>query len=145
MKTRSLMPRKPTVSIRDGDGKSVIYIETELARASDARLDKLCRAEEKLGRLRNCPSVANGGSHPEVDELYREMHARHAEVQNMLAREVIASLVGQIDGDLRHLAQIAKDARYDRYACDDGHCPCSPGVVVPGLRRDGRSVAVLVK
>lgn len=141
MKTRSLMPRKPTIALREGDGKSVIYIETDLARAADRELDELIAAEEKLGRMKNLPQ----GKNPKVDELYRKMHARHAEVQNMLAREVITSLVGQIDGDLRHLAQIAKDARYDRYACDDGHCPCSPGVVVPGLRRDGRSVAVLVK
>ncbi|MCM3884163.1 hypothetical protein [Frankia sp. R82] len=134
------MPRTPTVTISRGGSRSAIYIEPELARAADPELDRLIRAEEKLGRKRNLRQ----GQDRKVDELYRQMHARHAEVQNLLAREVIVGLVGQVDGDKAHLAMIAQGAVFDRHACD-GHCSCSPAVMVPGLLRGGRTVTVLVK
>lgn len=123
------------------DRRPSVFISDALARAADPELDRLMIAEENLGDLRWCKRVEFGGSHPEVDRLYDEMNDRLMATKTDLARDAVLGLGSEVAVDL---AEVAKSSYFSRNAGCEA-CPCTPGVVAPGLRRDGRAISVFVE
>lgn len=118
---------------------TAIFVADEIAEARDADLTRLTAEEANLGELRFCPSVREGGSHPEVDALYVALNERIMAVKTEVAREVLALLNGVVDNEPSGALYFSRNA-----GCDT--CTCSPGVTVPGsLRINGDVVDIWVK
>jgi hypothetical protein len=119
-----------------------VFVADEVAASADPRLVRLAAQEAALGELRNCPSVREGGSHPEVDALYVALNERVTATKTAVARDALRELAGIVQGDVE-LA--ASGALFSHYAgCTI--CPCSPGVVMgTGLMLDNCAVFVWVE
>ena len=126
-----------TTAVPNGGEPSVVYVSDAAAEAADTGLAELTRREAELGARRNSPR----GEHPDVDTLYDELNAKIGEVKTEIARRVLAALNG---GSVNLHRDTLGGLRFDRHAgC--GLCPCSPGVVAPGLRMGLSTVAVSVE
>ena len=121
----------------DDMADSVVYVSDETAEAESPELAALAAEEAALGDLRNCPSVREGGSHPEVDDLYRRLNEKIAEVKTGIARRVLTRL-GARPAQLAEKAYFSRNAGYGEGVRD-------PGVVVPGLRLGGRRTEIVVR
>ena len=120
--------------------QSGIFVPDDVAEAADPELAKLAAEEAALGELRWCPSVREGGSHPEVDALYTHLNGKIMLVKTQIARQVIPVLA-----ENGVVFTVDAETQFDRNAgCLD--CPCSPGVAVSGgMRFNGQKVDVWVE
>lgn len=116
--------------------RSWMVVDNAVAVFSDPELARLAAEEANLGELRYCKSVREGGSHPEVDDLYLRLHERYAAACLTITHEVLPLLTGIVDG--APIAAMA-GAHFSRNAgCRD--CKCSPGVVLGESLRFGELV-----
>jgi hypothetical protein len=113
-----------------------VYVADTVSEAAEPELGRLAEQEANLGELRWCPSVREGGSHPEVDALYVALNERIAATKTAIAKQALTLLGDVVAGDLAHGAENAYFSR--KAGCD--MCPCSPGVVVPTVLRIGKDM-----
>jgi hypothetical protein len=126
--TVTIRPRRSYERLNTG-----VFVADAVAEAADSELARLSAEEANLGDLRWCPSVREGGSHPEVDALYVALNDRIMATKTEIAREVVTLLDGVVDGEPSDSLRFSR-----RAGCET--CDCSPGVTVPGSLRIGGDV-----
>jgi hypothetical protein len=114
-------------------GRTRLFVDRDLANATDPVLAKLVADEAALGDDR----WIERGIVSEIDNLYDRLNAKIAEVDLRIAIDVLETLciadVRARDGSLLVDGQFfsaVQGAAYNIHACGDGGgCRCTPGVV----------------